>query len=388
MRPDVVVIGGGVVGCATAVYLLREAPGLRVIVVEPDPTYRLAATPRASGGVRQLFTRPENILLSQHTLEVIREWDSFAATADGPPAGLGWRPQGYLFIAAPEHTRALRANYEVQVAHGVNALWLSPQELPSAYPEILAEDLGGAVFSPEDGWLDPQAMLDGLRRKAIDLGAQFVRDRVRGLGLGVHRVEVVELDSGDPLRPNAVVNAAGVWAPEIAAWAGLPMPVEPMRRFEYHVLAPADYAGLPFLKDPHGLAIRPEGTGLSVGLVDFGEPSGFSLDIDHGYFDRAVWPALARRLPGLDRLRLHSTRVGLYDQNRLDGNPVIGNQPGRMDNFYVATGFSGHGLMHALGVGRGLAELIVHDGYRSIDLGRLGYERIPAGQPYAEIGIR
>lgn len=388
MNPDVLIAGGGVVGCATAVYLMLEEPGSRVCVVEPDPTYSLAATPRASGGVRQLFTRPENILLSQHTLEVIREWDSFAATEDGPPAGLGWRQQGYLFIAAPEHTGALRANHEVQVAHGVKALWLSHEELFSRYPEILAEDLGGAVLSLDDGWLDPHAMLDGLRRKAIDLGARFLKDRVRGLGLGVRRVDTVELEGGETLRPNVVVNAAGVWAPELAARAGMPVPVEPMRRFEHHVLAPGDFADLPFLKDPYGLAVRPEGTGLSVGLVDFDEPGGFNLDIDHGYFDRAVWPALARRLPGLDRLRLHSTTVGLYDQNRLDGNPVIGNRPGEMENFHVATGFSGHGLMHALGVGRGLAELIVHGAYRSIDLTRLGYQRIAEGAPYGEIGIR
>jgi FAD-dependent oxidoreductase domain-containing protein 1 len=388
MSVDVVVIGGGVVGCSTAVYLMLEAPGARVCVVEPDPTYSLAATPRASGGVRQLFTQPENILLSRHTLEVIREWDCFAATADGPPAGLGWRQQGYLFIAAPEHAGALRANHEVQVALGVKALWLSKEELLSRYPEILVEDLAGAVLSPDDGWLDPHAMLDGLRRKAIDLGARFVKDRVSGLGLGVRRVDSVELEGGETLHPKAIVNAAGVWAPELAAQAGMPVPVEPMRRFEHHVLAHGDFAALPFLKDPYGLAIRPEGTGLSVGLVDVNEPGGFNLDIDHGYFDRAVWPALARRLPGLDRLRLHSTTVGLYDQNRLDGNPVIGNWPGERENFYVATGFSGHGMMHALGVGRGLAELIVHGAYRSIDLTRLGYHRIPESAPYPEIGIR
>jgi FAD-dependent oxidoreductase domain-containing protein 1 len=97
---------------------------------------------------------------------------------------------------------------------------------------------------------------------------------------------------------------------------------------------------------------------------------------------------LVGRIPALDRLRLRSTTVGLYDQNRLDGNPVVGNWPGRLDNFYVACGFSGHGLMHAPGVGRAIAELVVHGSYRTIDLSRLGYQRILDEQPYAERGIR
>ena len=80
--------------------------------------------------------------------------------------------------------------------------------------------------------------------------------------------------------------------------------------------------------------------------------------------------------------------TGLYDQNRLDGNAVIGNWPGRHDNLYVAAGFSGHGFMHALGVGRALTEHLLTGGYSTVDLDRLGYARVEAGQPYAELGVR
>jgi FAD-dependent oxidoreductase domain-containing protein 1 len=179
-----------------------------------------------------------------------------------------------------------------------------------------------------------------------------------------------------------------VWAADLAADIGMRLPVEPMRRFEHFVETPADVAGLPFIKDAAGLAIRPEGPGLSVGLVDFDHPGGHGSDLDRGYFEASVWPALVERIPALDRLRLRSTTVGHYDQNRLDGNLIVGNWPGRLDNFYVACGFSGHGLMQAPGVGRALAELVVYGEYRTIDLGRLGYRRVLDGQPYAERGIR
>jgi FAD-dependent oxidoreductase domain-containing protein 1 len=386
---DVVVLGGGAVGCATAVALLRHAPALSVHVLEPDPTYAHAATPRSSGGIRTLFSRPENIALSRYALEVIQTWDRFNQTPSGsdvPP--LGWRAQGYLFVVAPAHVEQLRRNLATQVAAGIHASWLSPAATAERFPQLATDDLGGAVWSPDDGWLDPWALLVGLRRTAADLGAVFVRDRAQDLHVAGTRVDRLELAGGDAISPGSVVNAAGVWAADLAAAVNMPIPVEPMRRFEHVVRVAAAVDDLPFVKDPSGLAVRPEGDGLSVGLVDFNHPGGFDLTVDHGYFDRAVWPALAHRLPGADRARLVRTTAGLYDQNRLDGNPVIGNWPGQRDNFYLACGFSGHGLMHALGTGRALAELIIDGAYSTIDLTPFGYERVLTRQPYPELGIR
>ncbi len=383
--PDVVVIGGGAIGCAAAVALLRRDPGITVCVLEPDPTYREAATPRASGGVRQLFTQPENVALSRYTIEVIESWDSFVVT-DVPP--LGWTPNGYLFVSTPGQEANLRANLVTQVSGGVDANWMTPGQLAAAFPQLATHDLSGGVWSPTDGWLDPSALLTGLRRTAIALGAVFVRTRVCTLSVVGSRINRLELEVGNPMTPGAVINAAGVWAPELAASVGMPVPVEPMRRLEHVVQVRGDFDTLPFVKDPAGLAVRPASGGLDVGLVDFAHPGGFDVSIDHGYFDRAVWPALRHRFPAADRARLVRTSAGLYDQNRLDGNPVIGNWPGRLDNFYLACGFSGHGLMHAVGTGRALSELIIDGAYTTIDLAALGYERVLAGRPYAETGVR
>lgn len=374
-------------GAATAAHLLREDPGLRVTIVEPDPAHTLAATPRASGGVRRLFSCPENIAMSQYTVEIIDGWRDFA----GPDApDLLWRPNGYLFIArrGGGAADALRRNLQVQRAHGVRATWLEPGELAARFPQIRTADLDGGVFSPDDGWLDPTALLSGLLGLARRLGARSRKDQVTGFDIAGSRVREVVLESGERLQAQAVVNTAGCWAPGLAERAGMPVPVEPMRRLEHHVDIPVDLGSLPFVKDPAGLAVRPDGPGLSVGLVDFDHPSGFDLSVDHGYFDRAVWPALAHRIPALDRLRLRASTAGLYDQNRLDGNMIIGNRPGRLDNLYLACGFSGHGLMHAPAVGRALAELVLHGEYRTIDLSRMGYQRVLDGRPYAEIGVR
>jgi FAD-dependent oxidoreductase domain-containing protein 1 len=388
---DVVIAGGGIMGCATALHLKRAEPGVGVVVLEPDPTYAEAATSRASGGVRQLFTRVENIALSQYTLDVIDGWRDYARADGEPPPDLGWKGHGYLFIATPEDAGTLEVNLAVQRAHGVAAEWLEPDSVGARFPAIATADLGGAVLSPRDGWLDPHAFLQGLRRAAEARGARFVPDRAVGFDIAGRRVRGVALASGGGVAADAVVNAAGCWAPGLSAAAGVPVPVEPMRRFEHTVHVPPEVAdtvrSLPFVKDPRGLAIRPEGPGLSVGLVNFDHPGGFDLSVDQAYFERSVWPALVHRVPGLDRLRLHATSVGLYDQNRLDGNAIVG-RAGALDNYYLACGFSGHGLMHAPGVGRALSELILHGEYRTIDLTALGYERVVRGDPYPERGIR
>jgi hypothetical protein len=183
-------------------------------------------------------------------------------------------------------------------------------------------------------------------------------------------------------------DAAGVHAPELAAKVGMQIPVEPMRRHEHYIETSAGLDHLPFFKDVHGLAVHAYRQGISVGLVDFDHPGGEDFTIDPTDYPERVRPALAERFNGLGELTLRDSWTGLYDQNRFDGNMIIGNWPGHADNFLVACGFSGHGFMHALGVGRGLTELVLHGQYRTLDLSRLGYQRILDERPYGEEGVR
>jgi glycine/D-amino acid oxidase-like deaminating enzyme len=195
------------------------------------------------------------------------------------------------------------------------------------------------------------------------------------------------LESGSVVEAGHFVNAAGAWAGLVGAMAGMPLPIEPLRRFEHYFETPAALEPLPYVKDLDRLAFRPEGRGYSGGLVNDDEPRGFNFEVDHGYFESVVWPALAHRFPAFEAVRCRRTWAGLYDQCELDGNPIIGNWPGTLDNFHVAAGFSGHGMMHAPAAGRAIAELILHGGFRTIDLARLGYARVLARAPYPERGI-
>jgi glycine/D-amino acid oxidase-like deaminating enzyme len=382
---EVAIIGGGVIGSAAAFFLKKAGVG-RVCVIEPDPLFSKAATPLATGGCRRLFSCPENIEMSKFSIDFFKRFAEHVAV-DGEAPEIGWKQWGYLFVVPPGHERVLERNHALQVERGVQVELLDRSALESRYPWMHCEDLALGALSPEDGWLDPNAALQGFRKKGAALGAEHVKDRVIDLFVADRRVRALELASGAEIHADYVVNAAGTWAASLAKLAGMELPVNPMRRFEHYVEIEQQLPPMPLLKDPARLVSRPEGKGYSVGLVDGREPRGFNFDVDPGYFERVVWPALAARIPAFESLRLKREWAGLYDENELDGNMILGSWPDRLDNFVVACGFSGHGLMHAPAVGRAIAELIVCKRYETIDLERMGYQRVVDRRPYAETGI-
>lgn len=386
-EPDIVIIGGGVIGSAAAFFLTGSDAAPRVTVLEPDPLYSQAATPRASGGARRLFSRPENILMSNFSIPF---YEDFAAhcSVDGEAPEIGFRRDGYLFIVPPEGVEILARNHALQTSLGVKADLLDRDALKRRFPSMQVEDIGAATYAPDDACLEPNGALQGFRKRARAQGADYVAERVTGLTVEGRAVRAVTLASGRVLRPHAVICAAGTWSADVAAMAGMDLPVEPMQRHDHFWECRNEIERLPFVKDLNGLGFHPWDRGYAGSVVDFGIAAGHNWVVDHGYFERVVWPTIAHRFPAMQELRLRESWVGHYDRNRLDGNMILGNWPGRLDNFHVACGFSGHGLMHAPAVGRALAELILHGGYRTIDLTRMGYQRVVDNEPYAEAGIR
>jgi glycine/D-amino acid oxidase-like deaminating enzyme len=230
-------------------------------------------------------------------------------------------------------------------------------------------------------------MLHGLRRKAVSLGCTVLADEVVSFEVSGAAVRSAGLRSGARIAASRFVNAAGAWSAEVGAMAGMKLPISPLRRFEHYFTCGNPIERLPYVKDLARMAFRSEGVGFSGGVVDGNEPRGFNFEVDHDYFERAVWPAVAHRFPAFEVVKCHRTWAGLYEQCELDGNPIIGNWPGKLENFHVCAGFSGHGMMHAPAAGRAIAERVVYGEDRSIDLSRMGYRRVVEGNPYGERGI-
>jgi FAD-dependent oxidoreductase domain-containing protein 1 len=185
-----------------------------------------------------------------------------------------------------------------------------------------------------------------------------------------------------------VVNAAGPWAARVAAMAGIDLPVRARARSVFVLACPESLPGCPLVIDPSGFWLRPEGQHFLVGAPPRPEEDADDrpLEPDHALFEEAIWPALAERVPALERLKVVNAWAGYYEMNTFDQNGIVGAHPS-LPNLYLANGFSGHGIQQAPAVGRGIAELILHGRYRTLDLSPLGVERLLTNRPQVERNV-
>jgi len=394
MKYDIAIIGGGIIGSAIAYFLARTGQAGSVAVIEPDPTYRLAATPHGAGGIRQLFSLPENIWMSSYSVDFYANFAQVMAI-DGDLAEIGFRQQGYLFVVSEKGAKQLEANAQLQARQGVRLELLDKAALGVQFPSLGREDVALGCYSPDDGWIDPTSALQGFRRQAKSLGVTYIESRVTALETNNQRVKVAQLEQGDSIQADIFVNAAGAWAAEVAAMVGMSLPVKPYCRVQHYWLCQAEIEPLPLVKDESGLFFRPEGPGFVGGRPSWEIEPGFTFMAKDGrinryfdgYFERVVWPLLVQRVPKFDAVRHERSWAGHYAQNMLDGNMILGPWLDEVENFYVACGFSGHGIMHAPAVGLALSELILNGHFVTMDLARMSYQRVLDEKPYKEKGI-
>jgi sarcosine oxidase len=388
-RTDVAIVGGGIVGSAVAYFLITDPQFAgRVAIIERDTSYREGSTARSAGGLRQQFSTPENIAMSQFTLATVRRLKPLF----GSDADVAFHERGYLILGSAVAEPVLAQNVALQRAMGADVALLRPGDLAARFPWLATGGVAAAGFGETgEGWFDPQSLANLFRNAAVAGGAVVVRDEVVGIGVG-ERVEAVHLAGGHWIACTSLVNAAGAWAGQLAALAGVAFPVEPRKRYVYVIDCrepPEALRRAPLTVDTTGVWFRPEGRlflcGKSPAAAD--EPTIGNLDeIDHDFFEREVWPPLAARVPTFESVKAVNAWAGYYDFNTLDQNAVIGAHP-EIANLYFAAGFSGHGAQQAAAAGRAVAELIVHGAYRTIDLARLGYERVARNAPLFERNV-
>jgi FAD-dependent oxidoreductase domain-containing protein 1 len=386
---DVAIVGGGVVGSAIAYFLLGQTDFRgRVVVVEKDTTYAEAATSRSAGGIRQQFSTPENIAMSIFGAHFVKHLGDYL-TVDGEAPSLPFTEWGYLFLATAGGLPTLQANHATQRRLGADILLLNPGELKQRFAWLNVEGLAGGSFGrSNEGWIDPYGLLQAFRRKARALGAVYLNDEVVGLEYGGPRIAALTLAKAGRLACGHLVDSAGYHAQEIAAMAGVELPIRPRKRFVFVFDCKAPIERAPLLIDPTGVYFRPEGASYICGVSppDDQDPDCLDFEIDYRLFEETIWPTLAERVPAFEAIKLIRAWAGHYDYNTLDQNAILGAHP-EIANLYFATGFSGHGLQQSPAVGRATAELIAYGGYRSIDLLRFGYSRIARGEPIVELNV-
>ena len=389
-RADVVIVGGAIIGSSVATFLAsRPDFDGRIVVVERDPTFRTSSTTLSAASIRLQFSTALNIEISRFGVDLIKHPHPYLAV-NGEVPEVDFVENGYLFLATDAGLATLEHNHAVQRALDVAVQLLSPSELHHRFDWLRTDDLaGGSLGLADEGWFDAYALLQGFRRKARSLGVEERVAEVTAVERDGHRVRGVHLADGSFLAAEWVVNAAGPRAAQIAALAGVELPVRPRKRNVYHVEAPVSLGAAPLTIDPTGVYFRPEGPTYLAGFSPRSgeaDPDTLDLKTDRAPFESFVWPTLAHRVPAFDRLRLLDTWAGHYEVNTLDANAIIGPHP-EIPNFLFANGFSGHGLQQAPAVGRGLAEWIVTGSYETIDLRPLGYDRIARGSLIPELNV-
>ncbi len=379
---DVVIIGGGIVGSSIA-YHLTSAGCRNVIVLERESHQGKGSTGKSMGGVRAQFSTPVNIQMSLYSIPFYNQFEEVL----GHPCG--YRPQGYLFAATSEaHLKYLRTNYERQVAMGLKTVrLLEGQEIADMFPQLRSDDIVGGSFCSTDGFVDPYSAMTGFMQCAVEKGARLVRDAVV-TEVNRERNVFSVVASKETFQARTVVNAAGAWSADVAAMVGIDLPVEPLRR----MLVPTE----PFDQFPHsapmiidmstGFHFRPEGRGFLLAWNDPEETPGFKLNFEPAFIEKILQRA-ADRVPMFENLAVNPKRAwaGLYEMTP-DHHPILG-AVGDVPGFFLANGFSGHGVMHAPATGKILSDLILQGNTDLIDARVLGFDRFAAGRLIHETAI-
>jgi sarcosine oxidase, subunit beta len=380
---EVVIIGGGIVGSSIAFHL--TAAGCKdVLVIERETTQGKGSTGKSMGGVRAQFSTLVNIQMSLYSIPFYASFEERL----GHPSG--YRAQGYLFCATNEkHLAYLRTNYEKQVAMGLKDVRLiSGDEIRGMFPRLRGDDIAGGSFCSTDGFVDPYSAMIGLMAWAADHGAKLWKNaEVTAIRLDAHSVAGVETTKGT-VSTRKVVNCAGAWAAGIAKMAHIDLPVEPLRR----MLVPTE----PFDQFPHsapmiidmsnGFHFRPEGLGFLLAWNDPEETPGYKTDFDPAFIEKILTRA-ADRVPIFENLAVNPKRAwaGLYEMTP-DHHPILGAAPG-VPGFFLANGFSGHGVMHAPATGKILADLILRGKTDLVDASLLGLSRFAEGRMIEETAV-
>ena len=352
---DVIVVGSGSVGTPTAMTLAET--GLKVLVVDQFPSVGQGSNKRAIGGLRATHSDPAKIRLCLRSLEIFATWkERFGDDIE-------WLKGGYSYVAyRPEEEQTLKELLAVQKRYGLAIDWHDEAALLEIIPDLNPDGLIGGTFSPDDGNASPLLAVHAFFCRARSLGAVFhFGEHVTALAASGGRVTGVRTDKGE-YGAAIVVNAAGPWGAEVAALAGVDVPV----RSDSHEAAVTE-AVTRFL-GPMVVDIRPVAGSVNyyfyqhaTGQVIFcitPSPSIWGQDVrETSSFLPMVADRMVGLIPRLRNLRVRRTWRGLYPMTP-DGSPIVG-WTRELEGYMLAVGMCGQGFMLGPGIGELIGRMVV-----------------------------
>ena len=391
---DVVIIGGAMMGSSTA-WFLSQNPDFdgRILVIEKDPSYQFSSTTHTNSCMRQQFSAPLNIKISQFAAEFVKNIRSFMDNDPEVP-NLSIHNFGYMYLANTQASADnLRAAYDIQRDHGAGTKLLTPEEIQQAYPFYQLDDIIlGSHNLIDEGYWDGMTVFDWWRKKARQNGVEYIQNEVTAMTknkAGTH-IETLTLATGEVISASQIVNATGPRASLTAQMAGITIPVEPRKRFTWVFSAeePLD-RDLPLTIDPSGVHFRQDGAShyLAGGHAAYDPAVAFDdFEMDHELWLDHIWPIIATRIPQFEAIKIVNEWAGHYAYNVFDHNAIMGPHD-EVENFIFLNGFSGHGLQQSPAMGRGTSEYVTYGEYRTLDLTPFHYERVTQNAPLIETAV-
>ncbi len=394
---DVVIAGGAAIGSSIAYHLAADPTfDGRIVVVEKDPTYRFSASALSAASIRQQFSSPVNIRISLYGIAFMRAIGDHLVVEGERPA-IDLHEGGYLYLGGDEGAKILAENQSLQTAEGADILLLDHDALAHRFPWLALDGVVAGTWGRSgEGWYDGWGLMQAFRKKARSLGVTYVDGEVVAVEKTGDRVTAVVLKDGARIACGALVNAAGAsGGRRLAAASGIDIPVFARKRCVFAFHCRGDVTKRTIADRRVGLLVparRPAGPEGQLLFICGGGPAGQEtgdaedFEVDWSLFEDIYWPTLAERVPAFESIKPGRAWAGHYDMNELDHNAIVGRAVGT-SNLYLANGFSGHGLQQSPAVGRGLAELIAHGRYMTLDLSDLGHERVVEGRPLLERNV-
>ncbi len=382
---QVVIIGGGVIGCSVAYHLTRA--GWRDVVLLERKQLTSGTTWHAAGLIGQLRATQSLTRLAAYSAELYLRLEA----ETGQPTG--YKQNGSISLARhPQRMVELKRAAAMGRTCGLEIEVIGPREALARHPLLNVDDIEGAIFIPADGQANPIDITQALAKGARMAGARIIEQcKVTGISQAGGRVTGVETEHG-PIAAEVVVNCAGMWGREVGRMAGVNVPLQACEHF--YVLTepmPEVPGDLPVLRDPDGcLYVKEDAGKLLVGAFEpvakpwgtGGIPEDFAFDElpeDWDHFMPILEDAM-RRIPALERVGIRKFFCG-PESFTPDDRYLLGEAP-ELAGLYVAAGLNSIGIQSAGGIGMALAAWIT-DGHPPMDLADVDIRRM---QPFQSTG--
>jgi sarcosine oxidase subunit beta len=369
---DVVIVGGGVMGVSVAFHLAEA--GVRNVLLLDRGQLGAGSTSKAAGGVRAQFADPLNVQLGVRSLQLLGDF------IQRPGQDIDLHRVGYLFaLTRQEDVGAFERAVETQHAFGVPSRMIDAQEAQRLSPLLDIDGVLAAAYSPDDGHCSPESVVLGYAAGARRLGARVLTNvEVHEIRADGGEIRAIVTDLG-VVETTCVVCCAGAWSRDLAATAGVDLPVTPYRR-QIAVTEALPFvdqlADMPMTIDyASTFYFHREGRGLLMGVTDPEQGPGFDTSVDDRFLELLA-EAAGVRAPRILEAGVAHRWAGLYEVTP-DHNALLGESTS-VSRFLYASGFSGHGFLQGPAVGEVIRDLYLRRP-PAIDVGPLDVRRFAAG---------